>query len=115
MRTLCSAEIAVLHRHGALSTAEISQTEYSEIRAKTPHYVFASKEGRFYKYIVPDEVTEEALEQMERATSLDMQAEIHNTLRSIQADVSFFKTLAIFLIVIAILGVLFGLSQAFNG
>ena len=104
MRTLCSTELAALKRYGVLEKVDISKQEYLELKAEAPHYVGAYSSTKFYKYVVPTYVTEETVEQYERAMSIDI-------LQSIQNDIGFFKTLAIILLIFAIMGVLYGFTH----
>lgn len=105
MRTLCSAEISVLKKYGMLETVEINQEEYSEIKKSTPQYTLSAANGKLFKFVVPEYVTEETIEQLERAMSIDMQLEATTMLKNIQNDVSFFKTLTVLALIIAIIGV----------
>lgn len=102
MRKLCKAELTVLKRYGFLEEAEIEEAEYNDILNKIPYYAF-SKNGNYYKYVVPQNVTDDLIEQLERAEMLDLEIENNENLKSIKKNVDFFKMWAvIYLILIGI-------------
>lgn len=103
MRKLCKAEIAVLKKYGFLDEEKIEKAEYDDIRDKIPYYTF-SRDDSYYKYIVPDDVTVELIEQLERAEALDLQIENSEKIKEIQKDVNFFKTLTVICLILVIIG-----------
>lgn len=74
MRKLCKAEITVLKKYGFLEEKQIEKAEYDDISDKISYYAFI-RNNNYYKYIVPDDVTSELIEQLERAENLDLQIE----------------------------------------
>ena len=78
--------------------------KYDDIRNKIPYYVFFW-DNNYYKYVVLDDVTDELIEQLERAENLDLQIENSEKIKSIQKDVSFFKTLTVIWLILFIIGV----------
>lgn len=112
MRKLCKAEIAVLGKYGFLEKVKIEKEEYDDIRNKIPYYVFFW-DNNYYKYVVPDDVTDELIEQLERAENLDLQIENSEKIKSIQKDVSFFKTLTVILLILYVIGVLYDVISVF--
>lgn len=110
MRKLCKAEITVLRKYGFLNEVQIKKEEYDDIRGKIPYYAF-TKGNDYYKYIVPDDVTDELIEQLERAENLDLQIENSKKIKEIQKDVNFFKTLTVLLLILFVIGFL---SMIFN-
>lgn len=106
MRKLCKAEITVLKKYGFLEKKKIEKEEYDDIQNKIPYYVFYS-DNSYYKYVVPNDVTEELIEQLERAENLDLQIENSEKIKLIQKDVSFFKTLTIILLILYVIGVFY--------
>lgn len=110
MRKLCKAEITVLKKYGFLENEKIEKEEYDDIQGKIPYYVF-SRDNSYYKYVVPDDVTDELIEQLERAENLDLQIENSKKIKEIQKDVNFFKTLTVLLLILFVIGFL---SMIFN-
>lgn len=106
MRKLCKAEIAVLKKYGFLEEKQIEKAEYDDILDKIPYYVFI-KNNDYYKYEVPEDVTAELIEQLERAENLDLQIEINKKIKNIQEDVNFFKVLIIISLILSVIGACF--------
>lgn len=104
MRKLCKAEIAVLKKYGFLEKEKIEKEEYDDIQDKIPYYVFI-KDNNYYKYVVPNDVTAELIEQLERAENLDLQIENSEKIKLIQKDVNFFKTLTVICLILIVIGV----------
>lgn len=104
MRKLCKAEITVLKKYGFLEEEKIEKEEYDNILNKIPYYVFY-RDDNYYKYVVPEDVTDELIEQLERAVSLDLQIETNEKIKLIQKDVDFFKMLTVIMLILAVIGV----------
>ena len=71
MRNLCETELAVLRRYKLVKSMKISVEEYESILNTNPHYVYVGRTpDELYKYVVPDDISEETLEALERSEAL---------------------------------------------
>ena len=113
MRKLCKAEIAVLKKYGFLEKVQIEKDEYDDILDKIPYYVFI-KDNNYYKYAVPDDVTAELIEQLERAENLDLQIENNEKIKLMQKDINFFKTLTVTLLILYAIGICYWFFSLFQ-
>lgn len=124
MRNLSNAELAVLIRCKMVGVEQISKEEYEDLFKTAPHYVYVSAQGTFFKYTVPDEMSEETLDRLERAEMLnalyagnrnieDMRVEMRNYIQQfdnrlsfIQKSINVIKDIMVAAVVLVVIGVI---------
>lgn len=83
MRKLYETELAILKRYKLVKSVKIETEEYENLLASFPQYVFiGNTPDELYKYVVPDEISEETLEQLERAEELKVQYDNNRQLKA---------------------------------
>lgn len=71
MRNLNDTELTILRRYKLVKNVKIDSEEYENLLKICPHYVHIGKSpDELYKYVVSNDVSEETLEQLERAEEL---------------------------------------------
>lgn len=128
MRNLSNAELIVLKRCKMVGVEQISKEEYEGLFKTAPHYVYVSAQGTFFKYTVPDSMSEETLDRLERAEMLnaiydsncnieDMRVEIRNYIQQfdnrlsfIQKNIKVIKDIMVAAVVLAVIAVIFSIG-----
>lgn len=92
MRNLNDTELAILKRYKLVKSVKINTEEYEELLADSPQYVYiGDTPDALYKYVVPDEISEETLEQLERAEELKVQYDNNRKLKAVNKELEEIK------------------------
>lgn len=92
MRKLNDTELAILKRYKLIKSVKISTEEYEQLLAVSPHYVYIGKTpDALYKYVVSDDISEETLEQLERAEELKVQYDSNRQLKAANKELQEIK------------------------
>ncbi len=71
MRNLIDTELAILKRYKLVKSVKINKEEYEKLLSAAPQYVYiGNTPDELYKYVVSDDISEDTLEQLERAEEL---------------------------------------------
>lgn len=92
MRKLNDTELAILKRYKLIKSVKISTEEYEQLLAVSPHYVYIGETpDTLYKYVVSDDISEETLEQLERAEELKVQYDSNRQLKAANKELQEIK------------------------
>ncbi len=92
MRKLNDTELAILKRYKLIKSVKIGTEEYEQILAESPQYVYiGDTPDSLYKYVVSDDISEETLEQLERAEELKVQYDNNRQLKAANKELQEIK------------------------
>lgn len=92
MRNLNDTELAILKRYKLVKSVKIDAEEYEKLLAASPQYVYiGNTPDELYKYVVSEDVSEETLEQLERAEELKVQYDNNRQLKAANKELQEIK------------------------
>lgn len=133
MLNLSKTELTILSRCQLIQSTEISKEEYETLYKSNPNLVYFDHTPKtYYKYVLPDSLTEKTLERMEQAEILnalynnnneleiandelsEIKEQLNEKLGAIQYCVTVMKKIMVAVVTVCVIAALFSIIMFIN-